>query len=225
MGIVDAIHSHCECSTPMPKQVDHHVRRRLIAEALWRVTVRQGLEEVSLRHVATEAGVSMGLVQHYFASKDEMLLFALDTLNQHVSQRVAERVAALPDPDAPRSLVRAVLLEMLPLDQERRDDAVVGFAFLVQAAMRPAIATTLQASFAQLQDFVSAEIRRAREAGETRAGLDSERETLTLLALLDGLTVQVLAGQGSPETALAVLDYHLDHLFSTASTRNHVSPH
>jgi hypothetical protein len=27
-------------------------------------------------------------------------------------------------------------------------------------------------------------------------------ETLTLLALLDGLTVQVLAGQGSPETAL-----------------------
>ncbi|MDQ2743591.1 MAG: TetR/AcrR family transcriptional regulator, partial [Chloroflexota bacterium] len=169
----------------MPKQVDHQVRRRLIAEALWRVTVRQGLEEVSLRHVATEAGVSMGLVQHYFASKDEMLLFALETLNQHVSHRVAESVAARPDRNEPRALVRAVLLEMLPLDQERRDDAVVGFAFLAQAAVRPAIATTLQASFAQLQDFVVGEIHRAQEAGETRPGLDPERETLTLLALLD----------------------------------------
>lgn len=205
----------------MPKQVDHQVRRRLIAEALWRVTVRQGLEDVSLRHVAAEAGVSTGLVQHYFASKDEMLLFALDTLNQRVSQRVAARVAALPNPDAPRSLVRTVLLEMLPLDQERRDDAVVGFAFLAQAAVRPAIASTLQASFAQLQGFVSGEIQRAQEAGETQAGLDPERETLTLLALLDGITAQILAGQRSPETGLAVLEYHLDDLFPAASTRNH----
>ena len=205
----------------MPKQVDHQVRRRLIAEALWRVTVRQGLEEVSLRHVAAEAGVSMGLVQHYFAGKAKMLLFALDTLYQHVSHRVAERVAALPDPNEPRALVRAVLLEMLPLDQERRDDAVVGFAFLAHAAVRPTIATTLQASFAQLEDFVSGEIYRAQQAGESRAGLDPERETLTLLALLDGLTAQVLAGQRSPETGLAVLEYHLDHLFPAASTRNH----
>ncbi len=207
----------------MPKQVDHQARRRLIAEALWRVTVRQGLEDVSLRHVAAEAGVSMGLVQHYFASKDEMLLFALDTLNQRVSKRVAARVAALPNPDAPRSLVWAVLLEMLPLDQERRDDAVVGFAFLAQAAVRPAIASTLQASFAQLQDFVSGEIHRVQQAGETRAGLDPERETLTLLALLDGITAQILAGQRSPETGLAVLEYHLDHLFPVASTRNHIN--
>lgn len=207
----------------MPKQVDHQVRRQLIAEALWRVTVRQGLEAVSLRHVAAEARVSMGLVQHYFASKDAMLLFALDTLNQHISQRVAERVAALPHPDAPRSLVRAVLLEMLPLDRERRDDAVVGFAFLAQAAVRPTIATILQASFAQLQGFVAGEIQRAQDAGETRADLDPERETLTLLALLDGLTAQVLAGQRSPETGLAVLEYHLDHLFSVASTPNRIN--
>jgi len=207
----------------MPKQVDHQVRRRLIAKALWRVTIRQGLGDVSLRHVAAEAGVSMGLVQHYFATKDEMLLFALDTLNEHVSQRVAERVAALPDPDSPRSLVRAVLLEMLPLDEERRDDAVVGFAFLAQAGVQPKVAGALRDSFAQLENFVSGEIRRSQEAGESPAGLDPERERVTLLALLDGLTVHILAGQRNPETALAVLDYHLDHLFSVASIRNHLN--
>src|SRR3954467_4457371 len=41
-----------------------------------RVAAHQGLEAVSLRHVATEAGVSTGMVQHYFRTKDEMMTFA-----------------------------------------------------------------------------------------------------------------------------------------------------
>ncbi|WP_233157170.1 MULTISPECIES: TetR family transcriptional regulator [Amycolatopsis] len=37
---------------------------------------------MSLREVAAEAGVSMGRVQHYFASKDDMLGFALELANE-----------------------------------------------------------------------------------------------------------------------------------------------
>lgn len=61
----------------MPKKVDRHERRTLIADALMRVAARQGLEAVSLRHVAAEAGVSPGMVQHYFRTKDEMMAFAM----------------------------------------------------------------------------------------------------------------------------------------------------
>lgn len=43
----------------MPKKVDHEVRRRHIAEALHRIIDRDGLDAVSLREVATEAGVSI----------------------------------------------------------------------------------------------------------------------------------------------------------------------
>ena len=39
----------------MPKKVDHAERRRLIADALMRVAAEQGLEAVSLRHVAAAA--------------------------------------------------------------------------------------------------------------------------------------------------------------------------
>ncbi|ADJ48081.1 TetR family transcriptional regulator [Amycolatopsis mediterranei S699] len=41
-----------------------------IAEALQRLTTRAGLEGVSLRQVAAEAGMSMGSVQHYFTRVD-----------------------------------------------------------------------------------------------------------------------------------------------------------
>jgi AcrR family transcriptional regulator len=182
--------------------------------------MRQGLEEVSLRHVAAEAGVSMGMVQHYFASKDEMLLFALDTLNEHVTQRVAERMSVLPDPPSPSALVRTLLLELLPLDEERRADALVGFAFLAQAAVRPKIAGVLRQSFAQLQEFVSEQIRQARDAGDLDTDADPDQEAKALLALTDGLSIHVLAGQRGHEEALVLLDHHLNHVFSPASTLN-----
>lgn len=203
----------------MPRQVDRQAQRRLVAEALWRVTIRDGLPEASLRHVAAEAGVSMGLIQHYFASKDEMLLFALDTLHEHVTQRVGEHIAALPNPDLSKALVRTVLVTMLPLDEERRADAVVGFAFLAEARTRPRVAAVLREGLTQLEDFFSAQIRRAQVTGAIRGDIDPEREAATLVALMDGLTANILAGQRTPETALAVLDDYLNHLFSAVSAR------
>ena len=53
-------------------------------DALWRITRRQGWDAISLRNVAAEAGVSMGMVQHYFTTKDQMLRFAVEIGRAHV---------------------------------------------------------------------------------------------------------------------------------------------
>ena len=71
----------------MPKQVDHQARRQEIADAVLRLAASQGLDAVTLRHVAAEAGVSMGRVQHYFATKDEMLLFAFQVISERYDYR------------------------------------------------------------------------------------------------------------------------------------------
>ena len=41
----------------MPKIVDHEARRAELAEAVWRLASRDGLEAVTLRGVAAEAGL------------------------------------------------------------------------------------------------------------------------------------------------------------------------
>src|SRR5690606_40101098 len=64
----------------VPKRVDHEERRRLIAAAGRRIAADRGLEGVSLGEVAAEAGISKGLVQHSFPSKDAMLRCATGTL-------------------------------------------------------------------------------------------------------------------------------------------------
>ena len=51
------------------------------------------MEAASLRAVAAEAGVSMGAVQHYFTTTDEMLLFALDYGNDLLAARIPRLLA------------------------------------------------------------------------------------------------------------------------------------
>lgn len=194
----------------MPKVVDRMDRRRNIAAALWRVTVAHGLEAVTLRHVAAEAQVSMGQVQHYFTSKEEVLLFSLDALHERVTERVARHVASAPQPLGPRALVRAVLLEMLPLDEQRRTEAHVGLAFMARAAVHPAVAAALRARFDQVQDFVTGQISLARQAEGTNRMPEPEAAAAELLALLDGLTAHILAGLRPIDVAVELLDNRID---------------
>src|SRR4030081_2122253 len=121
--------------TFMPKQVDHEARRQQLAEAGCRLAGSQGLEAVSLRHVAAEAGVSMGQVQHYFTTKDEMLLFAFHTLSARVARRLAAPVQALVQPPSTRALLRALLVAMVSTDDEGRTEAPLWVAFVARAVV------------------------------------------------------------------------------------------
>ncbi|GAA2792768.1 TetR/AcrR family transcriptional regulator [Saccharopolyspora taberi] len=191
----------------MPRQVDHQARRKLIAEALWRVARQRGMDAVSMRHVATEAGVSVGMVQHYFRTKDQMLSFALETIGERVAERIGARLAELPGDCAPVRRVRAMLLELLPLDAARHLEAHVGFAFFTRAAVEPGLATRLREQYPEFVGFVAAEVGRAR------GDLDADREARALMALVDGLAAHVLVGYESPEGAAEVLEGRLAEVF------------
>ncbi|MFF4878646.1 TetR/AcrR family transcriptional regulator [Micromonospora sp. NPDC000668] len=187
----------------MPKKVDHQERRTLIADALMRVAADQGLEAVSLRHVAAEAGVSAGMVQHYFRTKDEMMAFALAVVRERGEIRIAEAMARLGADPSPRLLLRTMIAALLPLDERSRDDGSVALAFFAYTAVRPAAAASMREDTAQLTEFIASILPR-RNADAAAAGL---------LALMEGLGVYLLGGQYTAEQAVAALDAHLDLLF------------
>ncbi|RJL35783.1 TetR/AcrR family transcriptional regulator [Bailinhaonella thermotolerans] len=195
----------------MPKIVDADERRREIAEALWRLAMRQGLEAASLSAVAAEAGVSKGRLQHYFASREEMLLFAVGYANERLDERVRRRLAEQTDP-RPMAAVRALVLALLPVDEESRTGALVNVAFFIRALATPALSDTFRRGSAELLRKISGYLREARESGEFAAGLDVEQEAKVLLALAGGLSSGMLMGGTSAEEATATLDHHLARL-------------
>ncbi|GAA4577301.1 TetR/AcrR family transcriptional regulator [Planotetraspora kaengkrachanensis] len=195
----------------MPKIVDHEARRRHIVDALLRIASRDGLDAVSLREVAAEAGVSMGMIQHYFATKDRMLMFALTQLNA----RIGERVAAAMDAPSPRAFLRAAILELLPLDDERRSEARIGLAFLARSVVADEPADLLRQALPYVIGFYAEQIRAAQELGQVHADLDSRIEAVILYTMAQGLANPALIGHLSSDDVVATVDYHLDRLFLT----------
>jgi AcrR family transcriptional regulator len=190
----------------VPKLVDHHERRTLLADALLRVAATRGLMDVSLRHVAAEAGVTAGMVQHYFRTKDEMMVFALDV----VAARVQARLEAGEIGDDPRARVRALLVAILPVDPARELEGRVAVAFHAYAAARPVVAARLRADTAGMRAAIAEQIRAAGAPGS----LDPERAATGLLSLVEGLAIHVLGGHVDADHALATLEGHLDLTFA-----------
>jgi AcrR family transcriptional regulator len=199
----------------VPKVVDHQQRRRLITEALWRIAARHGLEAASLTEVATEAGVSKGLVQHYFRSREEMLLFAIDHANQRLRSRIQQRLASDARPK-PMALLHALALALLPTDEESHTGALVSVAFFIRGLSNATLANTFQQGFAELLALITEQIRAAQQSGEIDRTLDPEQEAHILLALTGGLTSSILSGHTAPSAASTTVEYHLARLTPAA---------
>jgi AcrR family transcriptional regulator len=193
----------------MPKQVDYDERRCQLIEAVCALADRHGLEGVTLRDVARHAGVSMAAVQRCFRDKDQMLTLAL----RHVSEKFTARArAAAAEP--PHSALARVSADLALLGPGQRPEAQVWLAFAARAAVTPAMAKILQDGYPQVHRLIVGLIREAASAGA--ATVDAELEARTLLALADGLTVQVLLGQLGRDEARQALEAHVQKLCRTA---------
>lgn len=198
----------------MPKKVDHHARRILLADALMRVAASRGVEDVSLRHVAAEAGVTAGMVQHYFRTKDEMMIFALGAVRARVQARLGDGSDLAGT--GPREMVRALLVQLLPLDADRELEAHVGLAFHAYAAARPDIAADLREDTVGMRAALAERILRAQDTGRVSASIAPELAATGLLALVEGLNIHVLGRHVTAEHALATLDGHLEVLLGAS---------
>ena len=194
----------------MPKEVDHPARRRELADAACRVIARNGLAGTTLAHVAEESGWSIGSIRYYFPNKDELVASALWRVGERVDQRIRDRTAG----GMTVKDLRTAAVELLPLDDVRREDALVYLAFIAQAAVVPELADAAEGAAQRLQEPLAARIAYAARAGELSAHLDAEHEAARLRVLLDGLRLQLVTTprQTSAEWALAVLDDHLTAL-------------
>ena len=197
----------------VPKRVDHEARRRAIAEAIFEVIGSRGLEAVSLRDVAAQAGVSMGAVQHYFASKEEMLLFALGHMRDRVLARMQAELAAIAEPTA-REIVRAAARAMLPMGEQGRQEAIVAGAFYSVATVHPVYADVLREGYQRLLAVSRQSLRTAAEAGQIAEGIDTDREAAMLFFMIQGLIGPILIAILSPADALALVDHQLDRIFT-----------
>jgi AcrR family transcriptional regulator len=178
-------------------------RQAAFADATLRLVARGGLEAVSIRTVAAEAGWSAGALQKTFSSKEELLTAAV----HRVSEQVQARMAALPVSGDLAADVTAVVQETLPLDTQRREEALVWTAVAGRAATVSWMADILIEQDVMVLGHLATVIAAARPQ-EPDPGAVAD----AVVALADGWAIRLLYAPHSEEVVRRGLTRALDLL-------------
>ena len=158
-----------------------------LTAALYPITLTVGaqapnpLEAASVRDVAKEAGVSAGMVQHHFRTRDEMLRFACEYMVERTQNRISPLVAAIPEPRSARAILEVMFRELLPLDEERRNEIRIWMAFLARAVVQPEMEAFMRETHVATQATIVGLLRhaadwRGRSSEPTSSGRSSSRD-------------------------------------------------
>jgi AcrR family transcriptional regulator len=170
----------------MPKIVDWDARRDEILSATWRVIARDGIARATIRAIAREAGCSRGILAHYFDDKADILGSALVMSHRRVAARMDARAAGLTG----LSALRVVMLEALPLDEQRDLEAQIEISFWGRALGNPALRKLQHAEFDRFAARLRGYLAQAGQNGELRDDVDIALAAHQLLVLIDGLSAE-----------------------------------
>jgi AcrR family transcriptional regulator len=165
-------------------QAAAYERKRVeVLEAAWRCILRVGLENVTMREIAAELRATTGTVVHYFRSKDEILLSALDHLVSAILQDVQARVAGLSGLER----LEQMLYALLPVDEEGEAGWRIWLAFLKPSLGSTPLSAGHARRSADLRRSLVEELGALQRQGAVRADIDVAFEANALMALTDGI--------------------------------------
>jgi AcrR family transcriptional regulator len=169
----------------VPKIVDHDERRLELVDATWRIIARLGIESATMREIATEAGFANGALKPYFPTKDTLLTFAFGHVFNRTNRRIAEVTAGL----SGLAALRAFCIEVLPLDEERINEARIVIPFWQKAINDPDKAQIHRESMQEWFDSIRRYLGEARESGDVSTAVDDDSLAGQLLNMLLGAQI------------------------------------
>ena len=188
------VHRQNLYACPVPKLVDHDVRRREIAQAVWAVIAERGIEGVTLRSVAAEAGVSVGRIQHYHASREELVR---DSCRELLKAATQQFEAA--DDATPVERLRRLALGRIPTTPELAIGTSIWLAYEAKSVDDPVIAELVQQGHA-------GGVREATALLSECGVAEPPAAALRLMATAEGLAIRVLVGGLGAGEAAELLD-------------------
>ncbi|MDY6054559.1 TetR/AcrR family transcriptional regulator [Micrococcus sp.] len=186
----------------MAGDFDPQVRRRLIHEAVVRLLVREGIDAVSLRNVAREAGLALGSLRYIHPCRADLLIAVAEELYH----RNVARAAALVDPSDPAGSARALAEMMLLMEERDRPQVDVYLALMTEARHEPRLRRVRDSYRDGVRRACERIVRALGPAPESSRPLTAGEaaEAARLHVMIDGLAVALhhrAHGSGTPEEA------------------------
>jgi AcrR family transcriptional regulator len=156
------------------------------------VIARDGLDALSIRRVAAEAGVAIGTIQYHHPTRAELVLAAL----QRTAQR--QQVRAMAAPRAPTIIATLVarLALLLPHDDPSREEAIVWVALAAAAARDPLVGPHQRQLVKQTVSAIEALLDRAIDSGDLHESTDTSDLAERIHIVVEGYLLDTAASAG-----------------------------
>lgn len=203
-----------------PKYRREHpdVRREMLLTAAMECLAREGTQGFTIDRICKQAGVSRGLINHYFDSKDDLLV---EVYRGSLYKMVSTRVAQLSKPvhagdDTPQARLGAIIDATFTPEFFSRANLRVWLALWGEIASNAKLRAVHHELYGNYRRAVAREIGSIAEARGIE--IDPDKLALSFLALVDGLWLEwclddtAVAPDETREVALAMLEAQLGTL-------------
>jgi TetR/AcrR family transcriptional repressor of bet genes len=164
-------------------------RRRDLIEATLDCVAERGLQGATVRAIALRAGVTAGLIRHYFPGKEELLQAAYATIMGRMTEQAKTALATVGQ-EPHRRLAAFVEASLVPPVIDARVFSQWA-SFIGRASSDPALALAHRAGYLGFRNEVEAlvaEVLAGSERTATKAEL--RRYAIAINAIIDGLWIE-----------------------------------
>jgi len=185
----------------MPAIVSHAKRRSLIATVVKRIVAESGMESVTVRNVAREAGFSSTIVSHYFRNKHDLLTFTYGSIRTRAIEMIEEAFNRNVD-------VLGCFETLLPINEANLADWQAWFGFWGKTTSDPGLAAERVANVEATNQLFQRILNHAKKRGELPEQLDTTVHAKRIQMFINGLASFVVMNPAAwpPAAQRAVLE-------------------
>jgi AcrR family transcriptional regulator len=191
-----------------PQSAARNKRLEEVAAAAAATIIEQGLGVTSLRDISRKGGFTTGVLSHYFADKEEVIVGAFSAASDKWIAKVRKSFSAIEEPS---DLLVALVELAVPNHADSRAEWLLWADMWAYAARHPDFARYVQETDMLWERELDTLLERARRGGLLPAELDTRGEARVLARLIDGLGLRAcLTGEWTAARESLIL--HLDTL-------------
>lgn len=179
----------------MPKIGAEPRRRKSLISAAIHLIGENGSLDVSVKEIATRAGMSSALAFHYFGGKDGIILETMRHLLREFAIETSHRLSGETDP---RDRIEALIEASFAPGQFHRNTVAAWLVFYLHAYSSPQAARLLRIYTRRLHSNLLAPLRELMPEAEAIATAE------TLAALIDGVYIRHALRQAGPDSGEAI---------------------
>jgi AcrR family transcriptional regulator len=191
----------------MPRVGVEALRKAQVIQAVRKCVAESGLHGATVRAVAAKAGVSTGILNYYFESREDLIEETLRDANEQVLKTISEATIR---PDNPLAKLQVLVNSALPLTPEDREINTFWVDYWAEAMHSKRLREAQMERNALWWASIEDTIREGQRGGVFRRDVDARAAARTISALIDGLTVHTMLDERSTpasDTRRLVMDY------------------